>query len=285
MKKAALLIAILSATVLIRAQFTPLYYSFDWASMSPAYSSSVVLPAICDGTPVVVTLTTDLQHQMNDNGTGTPISATHPATSILVPYPTLVTPLNFRLLFTFSSPVQNVGLLIRDLDDDSYMPGPEEHLQDFEVNGMPGFPSSIVPVSGSYSAASGIVTPLSEACRGWFHFTGTPITSISFLYTRPIANYAILLDSLKFNCRTRCESLTAGFSPVWTGSDEALQIEGSVCPDGSLEIMDLSGRSLVVQQHVESGSRISLPALDAGIYIARYSCGSEVTSRKFLVTR
>lgn len=285
MKKVLLLIAFLSVTGLVRAQFTPLYYSFDWASMTPAYSSSIVLPATCDGSPVTVTLTTDLQHQMNDDGTGSPLSATHPASSILVPYPTLVTPLDFRLHFTFSSPVQNVGLLIRDLDDDGYMSGPEEHLQDFEVNGMPSFPSSIVPVFGSYSASGGVVTPLAEACRGWFNFTGTPITSISFLYTRPIVNYAILLDSLKFNCRTRCESLAASFSAVWLGTDQSLLVTSSDCRDGSMEILDLTGRRILMRDGVESGSMISLPALDAGIYIARHTCGKETVSHKFLVTK
>jgi hypothetical protein len=280
MKKVLFTLLCLLSVSVLSAQMVSQYWSFDWASTTSVNTSTTVLANTCYGGDLTVTLTTDLPHQMNNNGSGSPLSYAHPVTSVLVPYPTMVTPLNFRTTITFSTPIRNPGILLRDLDDDSYMAGPEEHLLDFEVNGVPSFPSSVTPTFGSYSLGGGTVTPLAEGCIGWLRFGGT-VSSISFLYTRPITNYAFLLDSLVFDCRCQTRTLGADPSPLVTSLDGSIIIQETGCGQSKLELVDISGKVVLTRDAVDKGSEIPTQGLSEGIYLARFECDGEVLVKKF----
>ncbi|MFK7785319.1 MAG: T9SS type A sorting domain-containing protein [Crocinitomicaceae bacterium] len=153
---------------------------FSWASGTPSNTSSVGLFQC--GT-MNMTLTTSFKTHVL-SGTSAFISS--------------LGALDVPVTLTFSKPVCNLSVLIRDIDE--YGGGPSEWLEFTGAN----VPSGISPSAGgppfSYDDVLNIADPDGvDETEAWVNWDG-PLTSISFIYHRATTNLNFYLDSLKFDC-------------------------------------------------------------------------------------
>ncbi len=159
---------------------------FSWVGPSPSTSSTVGLFQC--GT-MNVTLNSGSPHQLDFFGT-----AAH--------FPTMSGALNIPITVTFSKPVCNLGILIRDLDMNVTTGAPYERIE-FTSSPTPvgldpsagGPPFDLVDVGGVLTA----LPVLSDESEAWVNWDA-PLTSISFNYYRASLGYGFFLDSLRFDC-------------------------------------------------------------------------------------
>jgi gliding motility-associated-like protein len=106
---------------------------------------------------------------------------------------------------TFNQPVSNLKIRFVDLDENvSGLTQPEESLSQ-----MNPLPSNVQPLNigvNPFFLVGGIVTPYdnnsnndNNDASGWVSWTGD-ITSVSFRYNRPKSLYALIIDSIYFDC-------------------------------------------------------------------------------------
>lgn len=173
-----LLIPILLCFGIINIYGQDVEIPFSWVSAAPSTNSSVGLFQC--GSMNINLNTGGTQHNL----LGT--SAFFPSAG----------PLNTPITLSFSKPVCNLGVLVRDLDEGSG--APSEWL---EFTGLP-LPSGFTPsVGGSPFTYIGVTAdpnglPNTEA---WVNWDG-PLTSVTFDYNKSSMSWNMYLDSLRFDC-------------------------------------------------------------------------------------
>ncbi len=262
---------------------------FSWTPPSSVFLSNSSF-TLCEGAPNDVSLTSTLSHHLNDNGFGGPLSNGHPMGSVLIPYPTLDTSLMLSVTLSFTSPVADLQLLIRDLDDDVPSPGPEETFSNFRINGVPTMPNSITPTQGSYATVGNVVNPLAANCNGWFRWAIPNITTLSFDYWRKTKYYAFLLDSLMINCNgtfvgVELAAQTPAFSIAPNPAHAHLDIsfEHVAKAEYSVQLYDVAGRQLVSTTVAEPVHRLPTDQLQNGVYILKIQKENQQVTQKFVV--
>jgi gliding motility-associated-like protein len=109
------------------------------------------------------------------------------------------------MTITFNQPVNNLKIRFIDLDENvSGFSQPEESIS--QIN-PPA--SSVTPLNlavNSFFLVGGIVTPFDNVstnnnnnASGWVNWTGN-LTSVNFRYNRPGELYALIIDSIYFDC-------------------------------------------------------------------------------------
>jgi len=272
--------------------FTQLIFNgdFSWATQDSEFVSMNNF-TLCEGLPTVMTLTTSLPHRRNINPQGNPLSNGHPSTSVLIPYPNMVMPLMVTVTLTFSQPVANLRLLIRDLDDDTPSPGPEETLSNFRINGTPTMASNIIATSGSYQVLGMVTNPLAANCNGWFTWPLNNISSLSFDYDRDIMNYAILLDSIQFECNESFVAIeepeNAGFdlvvSPSPVSSALTIKVRNEDKNAGEVWISNFFGQCLAKVSMNSAEMSLDVSQLPSGLYFISLVNEGKKLSQRFVV--
>jgi Secretion system C-terminal sorting domain len=262
---------------------------FSWAAITSS-TSHLGTFTICEGETVGMTLTTSSASRVNVNAQGNPISNGHPVSSVLVPSPTVGTPLTVTTTITFSAPVANLQLLLRDLDDDVPPVGPEETFSNFRINGQAVMPSSITPLTGSYAQLVNTVNPLAANCNGWFRFATTNITSISFDYWRINHNYAFLLDSLKIHCNStyvgmdpRSLANSIALAPNPAGSYVDVLGTPGLGATWTATLHDMNGHTVLQGKVSDQQTRLPLEQLSNGAYLLELSRGQQRLVKKLIV--
>ncbi len=263
---------------------------FSWVATDSLITNSRQFE-LCKGNTVVVTLTTSEMHQRNLTNQGVPISNGHPTTSVLIPYPVMVQSLTMTTTISFSTPVADLRLLIRDLDDDVPPVGPEETFSNFRINGIPTNPTSINPTAGSYATALNVVNPLAPNCNGWFRFASGGITSISFDYWRVNNHYAFLLDSLKASCDlataidNSVPSIRFGTYPNPCSDFLDIVLPPATKMPTQLAVFDIAGRQMMTSSVKGNFHRLAVDELSNGVYFLRLQNGTAEGTKKFVVMR
>lgn len=263
---------------------------FSWASQDSEIISTATF-ALCEGTTTSMTLTTSLPHHRNINLQGNPLSNGHPTTSVLIPYPNLVMPLMVTVTLTFSQPVANLNLLIRDLDDDAPTPGPEETLTNFRINGVQTMPNSVTATSGNYQIFGLVIEPLTANCNGWFNWPINGISSLSFDYDRDIMNYALLLDSVKFQCNESFVSISdptipsieVGPSPAATSL--TVRMLHQTVAKNELSFFNAVGQCVKKVQMNGDRMDLDISQLPNGPYFVSFVTEGKSITKKFIVLR
>lgn len=288
MKKRLLLLTT-STVILLQLSAQSVNTNFAWTTTSSASTSiSPNFPGCLPSTRC--TLQTGLPHQLNNNGNNGPISNGHPITSPLIPHPTTVMPLTFNVRLTFSWPVHNVRLLVRDLDDDQpNNMGPEETLSAFLVNGISSAPTSIMAVQGSYNSSLSTIIPTAANTNGWINFNMNNISSIEFTYTRYTTNYALLLDSLIFDCGKQIGmdeyGTLGGISAFPNPAADVLTLENKETDNLTWELTDLSGKTVRSGALIKGQPPVDVSEIAAGIYLLQCSGAEGTWRKKVLITR
>ncbi len=161
--------------------------NFSWINTIGASTSSTTVNA-CD-TQIGITPTTGTGH--------VPFSSTEVVIPIGSSKNSIDTVIGIQL--TFSQPVTNLQLKLRDLDVGDYNTPPSEYLNNFSLP----LPSSIAPVPGSLTfilnPSHTTINPGNQRdTDGWIEWSGAQ-SSISFDYHR-LGGQGIRLDSIKFDC-------------------------------------------------------------------------------------
>gem|GEM_PF-6893783 len=156
---------------------------FSWVSPTP---SSLNMTGISDCGGMNITLNSyPVNHQLDGTSAFFPDGM----------------PTTIPVTISFSKPVCNLGLLVRDLDWHPIV-GEREWLE-FDATSIPtgldpsagGPPFSLVEIGGTWTALP-LVADESEA---WINWDG-PITAISFDYFKATTGFYFYLDSLRFDC-------------------------------------------------------------------------------------
>lgn len=289
MKSFFLCSLLLLSGMLASAQLTHVS-DFSWGNLDSNFVSTDSF-LICEGLPMTLSLSTSLPHRRNLNQQGNPLSNGHPTTSVLIPYPNLVTPLMVSVTLTFSQPVANLNLLIRDLDDDMPSVGPEETFSNFRINGLVAMPN-IAPTAGNYQALGMVVNPLAANCNGWFSWPTNNIYSLSFDYDRVIENYAFLLDSIKFDCNETFVGmagqaprldLEAGPSPAH--SQLMVKVGGSINAPTEIALYNALGHRVLQSSTSDRLLFLDVSQLPSGPYFLTATQSGNSTTRKIAVQR
>lgn len=174
---------------------------FSWVSTSP--TSTATSPSYNSGpcTNIKYTITASETFDMVNNG------APYNSNSILFPSNINITPLFVDMTISFNQTINNLRIRFVDLDENvSGFTEPEESIS---MINPPA--SSVTPFGGSinpFFLSGGIVTPLdnnpnfnNNDASGWVNWTGS-LSTVSFRYNRPGSLYALIIDSIYFDCPT-----------------------------------------------------------------------------------
>lgn len=174
---------------------------FSWVSTSP--TSSTTSPSYNSGpcTNIKYTITASETFDMVNNG------APYNSNSVLFPSNINISPLFVDMTISFNQTISNLRIRFVDLDENvSGFTEPEESIS---MINPPA--SSVTPFGGSinpFFLSGGIVTPLdnnpnfnNNDASGWVNWTGS-LSTVSFRYNRPGSLYALIIDSIYFDCPT-----------------------------------------------------------------------------------
>ena len=180
------------------------------------------------------------------------------------------------MTITFNQPVNNLKIRFIDLDENvSGFSQPEESIS--QIN-PPA--SSVTPLNlavNPFFLVGGIVTPFDNVstnnnndASGWVNWNGT-LSSVSFRYNRPGSAYALIIDSIYFDCPISC-SLIADAGPNLT-----------IC-DGNIETLDATHPNAVSYIWNTGATTSTISTADAGTYWVQISNGSCSDTDTVLVT-
>lgn len=174
---------------------------FSWVSTSP--TSTATSPSYNSGpcTNIKYTITSSETFDMVNNG------APYNSNSVLFPSNINISPLFVDMTISFNQTISNLRIRFVDLDENvSGFTEPEESIS---MINPPA--SSVTPFGGSinpFFLSGGIVTPLdnnpnfnNNDASGWVNWTGS-LSTVSFRYNRPGSLYALIIDSIYFDCPT-----------------------------------------------------------------------------------
>lgn len=123
---------------------------------------------------------------------------------ILFPSDIGIFPTFIDISVTFNQPISNLRIRFIDLDENvNGFTQPEESISQIDPP-----PSSVTTLGGNINPlylSSGSVTPFNNNpsnnndASGWVNWTGN-LTSVSFRYNRPGELYALIIDSIYFDC-------------------------------------------------------------------------------------
>ena len=141
------------------------------------------------------------------------------------------------MTITFNQPVNNLKIRFIDLDENvSGFSQPEESIS--QIN-PPA--SSVTPLNlavNPFFLVGGIVTPFdnnstnnNNDASGWVNWNGT-LSSVSLRYNRPGSAYALIIDSLYFDCPSIC-SLNADAGQDFTICNSIPQTINAENPDAT----------------------------------------------------
>lgn len=174
---------------------------FSWVSTSP--TSTATSPNYNSGpcNNINYTITSSETFDMVNNG------APYNSNSVLFPSNINISPLFVDMTISFNQTISNLRIRFVDLDENvSGFTEPEESIS---MINPPA--SSVTPFGGSinpFFLSGGIVTPLdnnpnfnNNDASGWVNWTGS-LSTVSFRYNRPGSLYALIIDSIYFDCPT-----------------------------------------------------------------------------------
>ncbi len=173
---------------------------FGWTSSSPSLTSSRQYR--CGTGNGTVTLTTNFNHQA-----ATATNPGDPATNgVQIPLLINQSSNDFTVTLTFVPPVSNPRIRVIDIDYESGIA--KESLHVF----LP-VPTTVTTVHGSFSSTNPLI-PSHDASSCWLEYNGSNISSISFDYWRTNSTYAMLLDSMTFDCNTCFADIDPAFTHI-----------------------------------------------------------------------
>ena len=162
---------------------------------------------------------TDINYTINSSETFNGVNNGFPYDNncILFPSNIGISPTFVDMSITFNQPVNNLRIRFIDLDENvSGFTQPEETITQI----VPP-PSSVTNLNLSvnpFFLVVGIVTPNdnnatnnNNDASGWVNWTGS-LSSVSFRYNRPGSAYALIIDSIYFDCPNSC-SVVANAGP------------------------------------------------------------------------
>ena len=180
------------------------------------------------------------------------------------------------MTITFNQPVNNLKIRFIDLDENvSGFNQPEESIS--QINPPP---SSVTPLNLSvnpFFLVGGIVTPFDNVstnnnndASGWVNWNGT-LSSVSFRYNRPGSAYALIIDSIYFDCPISCSLVADAGSNL------------TIC-DGNTETLDATHPNAVSYLWSTGATTSTISTADAGTYWVQISNGSCTDADTVIVT-
>ncbi|MBU3658844.1 MAG: gliding motility-associated C-terminal domain-containing protein [Flavobacteriales bacterium] len=176
---------------------------FSWLSTSP--TTTVTSPSFNSGSCSNIQYTISSSETFRGVFNGSPYNNN----SLIFPSNINITPLFVDMTITFNQPISNLKIRFIDLDENvNGFTQPEESVS--QINPAP---SSVNLLGGNINPIflnNGIVTPFdnnpnnnNNDASGWVNWSGN-LSSVSFRYNRPGALYALIIDSIYFDCPTNC---------------------------------------------------------------------------------
>lgn len=195
------LIFILFSIFCLNAECQTVNSGFSWLSTSP--TTTVSSPSYTVGSCSNINYTITTSEALRGVSNGAPYNNN----CLIFPSNINITPLFVDMTINFNQPVSNLKIRFIDLDENvSGFTQPEESIS--QINPAP---SSVTPLGGTINPiflSGGIVTPFdnnpnfnNNDASGWVNWTGS-LSSVSFRYNRPGALYALIIDSIYFDCPT-----------------------------------------------------------------------------------
>lgn len=192
------LIFILFSVFCFNAECQTVNSGFSWLSTSP--TTTVSSPSYTAGSCSNINYTITTSEALRGVSNGAPYNNN----CLIFPSNINITPLFVDMTITFNQPINNLKIRFIDLDENvSGFTQPEESIS--QINPAP---SSVTPLGGNINPlylSSGSVTPFNNNpsnnndASGWVNWTGN-LTSVSFRYNRPGELYALIIDSIYFDC-------------------------------------------------------------------------------------
>lgn len=195
-------------------------FSFAGTNVS---QSSIAGVAGCHNNVGITVTTTDFSN-------GNPVSHDLLGTSMLMPFNLNNNPVNaIQVVITFSAPVNNPRLAVRDIDYRALGVGWQVFPHEWLSNLTPGYTiTAYPPFQTPVNIPAGTVTPQNgppptdRDASCWLEWSGCH-SSLTFVYNRVGTNLGFFLDSLEFECEcppcgnctcpTRVNVLTAETTP------------------------------------------------------------------------
>ncbi|HTN17559.1 MAG TPA: T9SS type A sorting domain-containing protein [Chitinophagaceae bacterium] len=181
MKKIALFLCLFIIAVLSRAQTVS--DNFNWLPSTAVTTATSPQFAFCNRQTISYTVVAVNSDNFFRSSSWDGLYITHTSSS--------ATTIPMRIIF--SKPVCNLRLRIVDID------GGNETI----TNIAPAY-STLTDVAGDFFDPTGTGVSIGATgnnSSGWVQWNGT-VTQIDFTYRRPVAGWAIILDSIMFDCCT-----------------------------------------------------------------------------------
>ena len=129
--------------------------------------------------------------------------------AMLFPSDISISPSFIDMTITFNQPINNLRIRFIDLDENvSGFTQPEETIS--QIIPAPSSVSNLNLSVNPFFLVGGIVTPNDNNANnnnndasGWVNWTGS-LSSVSFRYNRPGSAYALIIDSIYFDCPNSC---------------------------------------------------------------------------------
>ena len=195
------LIIFLVSILCFNAECQTVNSGFSWLSTSP--TTTVSSPSYTAGSCSNINYTITTSEALRGVSNGAPYNNN----CLIFPSNINITPLFVDMTITFNQPINNLKIRFIDLDENvSGFTQPEESIS--QINPPP---SSVTPLGGTINPiyfTGGVITPFdnnpnfnNNDASGWVNWTGS-LSSVSFRYNRPGALYALIIDSIYFDCPT-----------------------------------------------------------------------------------
>lgn len=176
--------------------------------------------------PINYTISTDVNFTQLNNG------APYNNNCILFPSSNALNGTSVDLNFTFNQPVQNLRIRIIDLDENvNNISAVEEYLTNFNVmpNSITNLGMGIPPcflTATDVTPNDGNNLNANNNASCWLNWS-TTLSSVNFTYFRPGPGYALIVDSIYFEC-VGC-NMTMDLGPdVSTCNGEIVNIDGTI---------------------------------------------------------
>ena len=195
------LIFILFSIFCFNAECQTVNLGFSWLSTSP--TTTVSSPSYTAGSCSNINYTITTSEALKGVSNGAPYNNN----CLIFPSNINIIPLFVDMTINFNQPVSNLKIRFIDLDENvSGFTQPEESIS--QINPPPSSVSALGGTINPIFLNGGVVTPFdnnpnfnNNDASGWVNWTGS-LSSVSFRYNRPGALYALIIDSIYFDCPT-----------------------------------------------------------------------------------
>lgn len=231
----------------------------SWLSTSPAFSSQ---------SPMFnSTNCSNIQYQLSSSEEFKKVVNGSPYNNDCMIFPADLNSLSsyLDLNITFNQPISNLKIRFIDLDENvSGLTQPEESIS--QISPPASGVSILNSVTNGFYLVAGVVSPYdnnssinNNDAAGWVNWSGD-LTSVSFRYNRPKSLYALIIDSIYFECPscvTNCSSVLEMpnvFSPNADGiNDLFTPIVSSNIKNAKIIILNRWGNVIFNDSNIFSG--------------------------------